>query len=239
MKQAVAQGGEGEPKLRVLDLASPGWNTLRTYHKRMPGSAVSLKAVDLWPEEIIMSLKDRRIDVTEALKQVDFTRVHGVLPECLKDEPSSYYHHVHFHMFTSDDRVTGNYTLFDDQKTIGMMNEISRIMKGDGLFFFSTDHLFEINSMKGMGHEMQMRFLHKTIGSAFDILGYAITALRSHRCIESGLQPDFKKVLDLFNLDEKPQPLELDYNMLRLYQFISHFSADSDSAEYLAVARKK
>jgi len=234
--KVVLQNDKVKPKLRVLDLASHGLYALRAYSERFPSGSVSLKAITIEPETLFNRF--HRIDVGKAQKNVDFIRAKAALPECLKDEPSNYYDHVHFHMLTSSDKVAGKYTAMDEQKTIAMINEISRIMKGNGLFFMSADHLFEIDFEKAVTHEAQMNRLHSFVSSAFNVIGYAITERNSHYCIVSALQPEFKNVLSLFNLDEQPVDLPLDYSMLRLYQFISHFSEDSDSAEYLVVGRK-
>jgi|GEM_PF-6359656 len=243
MKKAaiVPSKGETTAQLRVLDLASPGWHTLRTYHESIGGRKISLKAVDFCPEKMIVGLKDPRINITEALKRVDFTRAQASLPKCLKEEPSNYYDHVHFHMFTTTDEVTKGYTFLDEKKTIGMFNEINRIMRGDGLFFFSADHMFTIASEKTKDHYSHMSFLHNTVGAAFEVLGYAMTEQNSKYILDSGTRPEFKKLFELFKLEEKTdgrQYWPYDLLLVNLYRIFSLFSEDSGSAEYLAVSRK-
>jgi len=240
MKQAVVQGGKGEPKLRVLDLASPGWHALLAYSERMPPGTVSLKAVDADPARKATDSKNLGF-IKKALTLVDFTRKKALLPECLAEEPSNYYDHVHFHMFTTTGAYPLSYVCLGEGEAIGMINEINRIMKDGGLLFFSSDNRFEIDFRDIWNNEGNMRFLHNAISKAFRMLSFAITDKTGHTVVDSAHFPGYSDVLSLFKYKDKLVIPFDDPHLVRsikLGRFISHFSGYPECALYFSIAKK-
>jgi len=226
--------GEKSPSgiFRVLDLASDARCTLFAYGKYYNGGKeVHLKAIQ---DDRFRGDLDK-----ECQKQVHFKPKRMPLPECLKEEPSGYYDHVHFHMFDNiHDSVY-------EKEAIKVINDIHRILKNDGLFFFSADITFFPKSWYSGNLprdwvnkyvQNNMNFLHNEISKKFDFLHFLHLEFCTDNIIAKFQSPEYGEVVSLFKASND--------GVYRSYvqecrHFLALFSNEQSDSNYLAIAKKQ
>ena len=205
--------------LRVLDIASSG-TAAKGYelHFRPAVPRIEIKALAR------MSIEDLRESRMNG-KIIRLEKKPGILPECLKSEPSEYYDHVHFHM------ASPRFTEPGANETLAQVKRIAR--RGATLFFcvdgtfFSSEYNAHIKEIPNLPAEF---YLDKALSGAFSV-AYRFYFAENDLVIPPAMTAQAKEISWMFGMG-------IACNKDSAAKFFSFFSEYANFGQYFAIAVK-